>query len=201
MCTIEKANNIINHLIKTKTLENYRTVIIDEVHMMSDPKRGYMLEILMNKLLFMQCAGHVDLQLIAISATLPNIDDFVKYTNSVKFVGTHRPNHLTEYIIVVFSSLFNTSAEINSSIAVGSCSPPTPHSLLLTSFSPQRQTSCPIATWRWTSATVRPIRTSKSSSSCPPNRAAEKPSRISSTTSTRPFPSSRGFSANRFQRR
>ena len=100
VCTIEKANNIVNHLIKTNAITKYRTVVVDEVHMMSDPKRGYLLEILINKLLYLQCTRNIDLQLITISATLPNIDDFVLYTNSVKFVATERPNHLTEYIIV-----------------------------------------------------------------------------------------------------
>lgn len=201
MCTIEKANNIINHLIKTKSLENYRTIIIDEVHMMSDPKRGYMLEILMNKLLFLQCTAHIDLQLITISATLPNIDDFVKYTNSVKFVGTHRPNHLTEYIIVILTSSIKHSAETNYSIEVGSWCLPTPHSLPSIPFCPQQQIRCRIATLSWISAIAKPTRTSKSLFSCQPNRVVAKPSTISSATSTRLFPRSQAFSASRFQRR
>ena len=160
-----------------------------------------MLEILMNKLLFMQCTAHIDLQLIAISATLPNIDDFVRYTNSVKFVGTHRPNHLAEYIIVISVSPVNHSVEINYSIEVGSCSLPTPRSLPSISSCPLLQPRCLIATSSWTSAIARPTRTSRSSFSCRPNRVVAKPSTISSTTSIRRFPSSREFSASRFQRR
>lgn len=100
MCTIEKANSIINHLIKTKTIDKYKTVIIDEAHMLGDPKRGYLLEILINKLLFLQSAQAIDLQIIALSATLPNIDEMVEYLHSQKFVATQRPNHLVEFIIV-----------------------------------------------------------------------------------------------------
>lgn len=75
VCTIEKANNIINHLIKTKSIRKYRTVVVDEAHMIGDRARGYLLELLINKLLFLQAAEGLDLQLICLSATLPNIRD------------------------------------------------------------------------------------------------------------------------------
>ena len=68
--------------------------------MLGDPKRGYLLEILINKLLFLQSSQSIDLQIIALSATLPNIDEMVGYLHSQKFVATQRPNHLVEFIIV-----------------------------------------------------------------------------------------------------
>ena len=166
MCTIEKANNIINHLIKTKSLQNYRTVIIDEVHMMSDPKRGYLLELLMNKLLYMQCTETIDLQLITISATLPNIEDFVKYTNSVKFVGTHRPNDLTEYILVIFLSFIQYSVEINYMIEMENYSLPIQHSLRSISICLPLQIRCLIAVFLSICAIVRRIKINRSSCSC-----------------------------------
>ena len=68
--------------------------------MIGDPKRGYLLELLLNKLLLLQSVQNLDLQIICLSATLPNIQQIVNYTNAVCFVATQRPNQLTEYIIV-----------------------------------------------------------------------------------------------------
>ena len=116
VCTIEKANSIINHLIKTKMIHKYRTVVIDEVHMMGDRSRGYLLELVINKLLYMQSVDRLDLQLICLSATLPNIADIVQYTNSACFVATHRPNPLSEYLIVDAPFPVNPSAPIRFSI-------------------------------------------------------------------------------------
>lgn len=96
---MEKANSIINHLIRTKSIERYRTIIIDEVHMLGDTNRGYLLEILLNKLLYLQKVQSLDLQIITLSATLPNIDEMVEYLDAQKFVATQRPNHLVEFII------------------------------------------------------------------------------------------------------
>ena len=116
VCTIEKANSIINHLIKTKTIQKYRTVIVDEVHMMGDRSRGYLLELVINKLLHMQSVDKLDLQLVCLSATLPNIADIVQYTDSACFVATQRPNPLSEYFIVHAPFSVNRSAPIRFSI-------------------------------------------------------------------------------------
>ena len=71
--------------------------------MIGDPKRGYLLEIVLNKLLFLQEVQSLDLQIIALSATLPNIDEMIQYLHAQKYVATQRPNHLTEWIIVSIS--------------------------------------------------------------------------------------------------
>lgn len=68
--------------------------------MVGDPKRGYLLELLLNKLLLLQAVQKLDLQIITLSATLPNIHEIVNFTNAVCFVATKRPNQLTESIIV-----------------------------------------------------------------------------------------------------
>lgn len=77
-------------------------MIIDEVHMIGDSKRGYLLELVLNKLLMLQATNQLDLQIITLSATLPNIHDIVNYTDSQWFIATQRPNKLSEYIIVCF---------------------------------------------------------------------------------------------------
>ena len=68
--------------------------------MLGDPNRGYLLEILLNKLLLLQSQARLDLQIITLSATLPNISEIVSYTHSQFFIATQRPNKLTEHIIV-----------------------------------------------------------------------------------------------------
>lgn len=70
--------------------------------MIGDPKRGYLLELVLNKLLMLQTTQQLDLQIIVLSATLPNIHDIVRYTDSQWYIATQRPNRLLEYIIVCF---------------------------------------------------------------------------------------------------
>ena len=82
-------------------MRKYKTVVVDEVHMIGDAKRGYLLEIVLNKLLMLQATQQIDLQIIVLSATLPNINDIVKYTDSQWYIATQRPNRLLEYIIVL----------------------------------------------------------------------------------------------------
>ena len=55
-------------------------------------------------------------RIITLSATLPNIADIVQYTNSACFVATHRPNPLSEYLIVDAPFPVNPSAPIRFSI-------------------------------------------------------------------------------------
>ena len=160
VCTIEKANNIINHLIKTKSIRKYRTVVVDEAHMIGDRARGYLLELLINKLLFLQAAEGLDLQLICLSATLPNIGDIVRYTNSACFVATQRPNRLSEYLIVAACLSVKSSATTKSSARPITFLAVTKRSVgLISCWNP----CAPLyrcASLLWTCAIAKPTRTS-----------------------------------------
>ncbi|KAI8918529.1 hypothetical protein DFJ77DRAFT_298418 [Powellomyces hirtus] len=94
-CTIEKANSLINRLIEERKLETLGIVVVDEVHMAGDPQRGYLLELLLTKLLFI-LAG--DLQIVGMSATLPNINIFKDWLSAHLYITAFRPVPLTEYI-------------------------------------------------------------------------------------------------------
>lgn len=51
ICTIEKANSIVNRLLESNKLAEIGVVVVDEVHLISDPNRGYLLELLIAKIL------------------------------------------------------------------------------------------------------------------------------------------------------
>ena len=51
VCTIEKANMLVTRMIEENALqERLCTVVVDEVHMVGDPGRGYVLELMLSKL-------------------------------------------------------------------------------------------------------------------------------------------------------
>jgi replicative superfamily II helicase/DNA polymerase I-like protein with 3'-5' exonuclease and polymerase domains len=97
VCTIEKANNLLNRSVEDGTIKDFGIVIIDEIHMMGDSSRGYILELLVTKLLYLRI-DH--LQIIGLSATLPNIDIFSVWLNASVFVTNYRPVPLVEYVKV-----------------------------------------------------------------------------------------------------
>lgn len=59
VCTIEKANSLLNRLLEeNKALSSLGIVVIDEIHMIGDPHRGYLLELCLTKIRYISgCRG------------------------------------------------------------------------------------------------------------------------------------------------
>ncbi|XP_044010406.1 DNA polymerase theta [Aphidius gifuensis] len=98
IATIEKANSLINQMMEEGGLENLGAVVIDELHLLSDPYRGYLLELLLTKLKYMTLKEeNINIQLIGMSATLPNLDLLAKWLDAELYKTDFRPIPLKEY--------------------------------------------------------------------------------------------------------
>jgi len=92
ICTIEKANGVINGLLEQGLMDEVGLVIMDELHMIGDPKRGYIMEISLSKL-----PPHV--QVVGMSATLQNADVLAKWLKAELYKSTERPVPLKEHYL------------------------------------------------------------------------------------------------------
>ena len=59
VCTIEKANSLLNRLLEeNKAQSSLGIVVVDEMHMIGDPHRGYLLELFLTKIRYISgCRG------------------------------------------------------------------------------------------------------------------------------------------------
>ncbi|GFV45792.1 DNA polymerase theta [Trichonephila clavipes] len=98
ICTIEKANNLINRLMEEKRLNELGILVVDELHMLGDHGRGYLLELLLTKLLYNCKRNNIDMQIIGMSATLPNLNILSTWLDSELFKTDFRPVPLQEMV-------------------------------------------------------------------------------------------------------
>ena len=95
ICTIEKANMLIDSMTFLNRVDEVGIAVIDEVHMIYEQGiRGGYLESLITKL--KNKNQHV--QLVGMSATIPNIRELGKFLNAQIFTGLERPIDLVHYI-------------------------------------------------------------------------------------------------------
>ena len=106
VCTIERANTVVNRILEEYGSRNVLScVVIDELHMVGDEERGYQLELLLTKLRYTTtttCAeergGGGGVQIVGMSATLPNLQDVATWLRAALYISTYRPVPLKEYI-------------------------------------------------------------------------------------------------------
>ena len=94
VCTIEKANAIVSFLLESGSLGNLVACVIDEVHLLGDNHRGYLLEIAIAKIRRFS----LNCQIVAMSATLPNQASLACWLSARNFSCDFRPVPLDEMV-------------------------------------------------------------------------------------------------------
>jgi len=103
VCSYEKANSILVHLINESRQDELAFLLVDELHLVSDSSRGSTLEKLLAKALFVskqrmsELPGET-LQIVGMSATLPSISDLSRWLNASAYTCTFRPVPLQLYL-------------------------------------------------------------------------------------------------------
>ncbi|XP_063060010.1 DNA polymerase theta [Engraulis encrasicolus] len=123
VCTIEKANGLINRLIEEDRMDLLGIVVVDELHMVGDSGRGYLLELLLTKIRFIaqktpttrpssdKSQGQSvskDVQIVGMSATLPNLGLLANWLDAELYHTDYRPVPLNEWV-KIGSSIYDGS--------------------------------------------------------------------------------------------
>ena len=95
VCTIEKANMLINSAIEEGTIGDLGVVVCDELHMLDDEHRGYILELMLTKVLTLQ----LGIQIVGMSATLANPEVLANWLQAKFFVAKYRPIPIHEHLV------------------------------------------------------------------------------------------------------
>jgi helicase len=92
--TNEKADSLLRH--RAKWMDSISLVIADEIHLLNEAARGPTLEIVLARL--MQVNPHI--QILALSATINNVDEIAGWLNAKYIVTEWRPINLKEGVIL-----------------------------------------------------------------------------------------------------
>ncbi|KID68618.1 helicase and polymerase containing protein tebichi, partial [Metarhizium hybridum] len=95
VCTLEKANALVNTAIADGSISKLRSVVLDELHIIDDDHRGYILELIAAKLV---CLGQ-QVQLIGMSATLPNLNLLAAWLHGHTYETRYRPVPIEEHLV------------------------------------------------------------------------------------------------------
>ncbi|KAM9225840.1 DNA polymerase theta [Dugong dugon] len=122
ICTIERANGLINRLIGENKMDLVGMVVVDELHMLGDAHRGYLLELLLTKVCYItqkSASCQADLaslqsnavQIVGMSATLPNLELVASWLNAELYHTDFRPVPLLESV-KIGNSIYDSSMKL-----------------------------------------------------------------------------------------
>ncbi|KAL0781484.1 hypothetical protein CaCOL14_002819 [Colletotrichum acutatum] len=95
VCTIEKANALVNTAIDDCTIKHLKSVVLDELHMIDDDHRGYLMELMGTKLLSLP----QPVQIIGMSATMSNISLLATWLGAHSYETRYRPVPIEEHLV------------------------------------------------------------------------------------------------------
>lgn len=96
VCTMEKANTLVNGAIDDGLITKLKVVVLDELHMIDDDHRGYLLELLATKLMALD--DHA-VQVVGMSATLTNIQLLATWLQAHFYETHYRPVPIEEHLV------------------------------------------------------------------------------------------------------
>jgi replicative superfamily II helicase len=96
VCTIEKANSLFNHLCEEGRTAEVGLVVVDELHMVGEPRRGATLELFLTKVMTVNPS---DTQIVGMSATVPNLEVLADWLQAVCYICDYRPVPLKQYAV------------------------------------------------------------------------------------------------------
>uniref|UniRef100_A0A182Q219 Helicase POLQ-like n=1 Tax=Anopheles farauti TaxID=69004 RepID=A0A182Q219_9DIPT len=94
VCTIEKALLLFDSLVETGRANEIGLVVIDELHMIGEQRRGACLEMLITKIQVLR-AG---IQIVGMSATIGNLKEVARFMLADVYTRDFRPVELKEYV-------------------------------------------------------------------------------------------------------
>ncbi|KAG7050417.1 dna polymerase theta subunit [Colletotrichum scovillei] len=117
VCTIEKANALVNTAIDDCTIKHLKSVVLDELHMIDDDHRGYLMELMGTKLLTLP----QPVQIIGMSATMSNISLLATWLGAHSYETRYRPVPIEEHLVyegniypaATTSELLKTAKKLN----------------------------------------------------------------------------------------